>query len=53
MAKIWRNRIIAGTQQFENCPETYRMDVLILLRRDVKNGVITAEKFFELTLEIY
>lgn len=53
MPKIWRNRIIAGTQQFENCPEIYKTDVLILLRRDVENGLITTERFFELTLEVY
>jgi len=49
MAKIWRNRLIAGTQQFENCPARYRNDVIALLREDVENGVITAERFSEIT----
>jgi hypothetical protein len=53
MAKIWRNRIIAGTQNFTDCPDRFKDDVLSLLRSDVSNGVITAEKFEELTGETY
>lgn len=49
MAKIWRNRIEAGTQEFVNCPVRYRNDVLSLMREDVEAGVITAEEFKELT----
>lgn len=49
MAKIWRNRLIAGTQKFEDCPEKYKDDVVVLLREDVQNGVITAERFTEIT----
>lgn len=53
MAKIWRNRIIAGDQLFENCPARYKPQVLTLLREDVVNGVITAEQFEELTGQPY
>lgn len=53
MAKIWRNRIIAGTQVFANCPARYKDAVLELLRADVEKGIITAEKFTELTGETY
>ena len=49
MVKIWRNRIIAGDQLFENCPARYKDQVLMLLRQDVANGTITAERFEELT----
>jgi len=49
MAKIWRNRLIAGTQVFEDCPAKYREAVVALLREDVANGVITATRFKEIT----
>lgn len=49
MAKVWKNRIEAGTQKFDNCPQRYREDVLTLMRQDVEDGVITAEQFKELT----
>jgi len=53
MAKIWRNRIIAGTQLYENCPDRYKDAVKALLRQDVENGVITAEQYKEITGEDY
>lgn len=51
MAKIWRNRLIAGTQVFEDCPEKYRADVIELLKEEVRNGNpdCTAERFEEIT----
>lgn len=49
MAKIWRNRIEAGDQQFSHCPARYKDAVLALMRQDVVDGVITAERFEELT----
>ena len=49
MAKVWKNRIKAGTQEFDNCPQRYHEDVLTLMRQDVEDGVITAEQFKELT----
>lgn len=53
MAKIWRNRIIAGTQTFASCPDRYKADVRTLLRADVESGAITAEVFETLTGETY
>lgn len=49
MAKIWRNRIEAGTQEFAKCPEKYKDDVLALMREDVETGKITKEQFEEFT----
>ena len=48
MAKIWRNRIEAGTQLFSNCPAKYKNDVLELMQQDVENGIITEDEFNEL-----
>lgn len=45
MAKIWRNRIEGGTQQYSECPELYKNDVLRLMEQDVIDGVITQEQF--------
>ena len=53
MAKIWRNRIIAETQSFSDCPERYQDDVKALLRADVENGVITPEQYEQFTGEVY
>lgn len=53
MAKIWRNRIIAGDKTYDECPQRYKAQVLALLRQDVENGVITAEQFEEITHEPY
>ena len=53
MAKIWRNRIEAGTQFFSACPEKYKKDVLKLLQEDVKNNVITPERYKEISGEDY
>ena len=59
MAKIWRNRIIARTQKYEDCPARYKNAVLDLLKKDVVNetvtpfGKMTPEMFYELTGEEY
>ena len=53
MAKIWRNRIEAGDQLFENCPARYQNQVLALMRQDVVDGIISVEQFEELTGEPY
>lgn len=53
VAKIWRNRLEAGTQKWEDCPDKYKPKVNILLREDVENGVITAERYEEITGEPY
>lgn len=53
MAKIWRNRIEAGDQLFSHCPERYRTQVLALMRQDVADGIISAERFEDLTGQPY
>lgn len=49
MAKIWRNRIEAGDKTFADCPTRYQKDVLALMKQDVVDGIITPERFEELT----
>ena len=41
MAKIWRNRIEAGTQRLDHCPMKYRSDVIGLIQLDLENGNYT------------
>ena len=53
MARIWANRLEAGTQQWENCPERYKASVKELLKSDVVNGVITADEYKNITGEPY
>ena len=53
MCKVWRNRIEAGDQLFENCPTRYKAGVLTLMRQDVVDGIITAEQFEALTGQPY
>ncbi len=53
MAKIWRNRIIAGTRTYAEVPLTWKNQVKALLRMDVHNGVITREQYEEYVGEPY
>ena len=67
MAKIWRNRIEAGTQMLSHCPMKYRADVITLIQIDlvsgeyteaqlkqlVEAGMMTAEEYEEITGEPY
>ncbi len=53
MAKIWRNRIIAGDKQYKKCPAVYRPAVKALLKKDVEDGVITEQEFEKTTGEVY
>lgn len=53
MAKIWRNRLVAGTQVWADCPERYRIAVKALLKGDVESGRITAERYEEIVGEEY
>ena len=67
MAKIWRNRIEAGTQMLSHCPAKYREMVIELIRSDlesgsfsegqlrqlVQSGMMTAEEYKEITGEDY
>ena len=53
MAKIWRNRIIAGTRTFDEVPSTWKNAVKELLKEDVEDGVLTEEEYEEIVGEAY
>ena len=48
MAKIWRNRIEAGTQRLDHCPQKYRNDVIRLIQEDLESGAYTKEQLAQL-----
>lgn len=48
MAKIWRNRIEAGTQMLSHCPFKYRADVISLIQEDLENGSYTTAQLRQL-----
>ena len=48
MAKIWRNRIEAGTQRLDHCPDKYRADVIALIQADLESGAYTREQLHHL-----
>lgn len=45
MAKIWANRIIAGTKTWSEVPKSRQDDVRAELERRLENGEITEEQF--------
>lgn len=53
MAKIWHNRILAGTRTFEEVPQTWKAQVKVLFKADVVSGLITAEEYEEFVGEPY
>lgn len=54
MARIWANRLEAGTKTWAECVKAGRADaVRTVLREDVVAGVITAERYQEITGEPY
>lgn len=53
MNKIWANRLIAGTKQWEDVPATRKSGVLSELKDRVADGEITAEKFEAITGEVW
>lgn len=53
MAKIWRNRIIAGDKLYSDCPSIYKKAVKELLKADVAEGTITKEQYKDFTGEDY
>lgn len=53
MAKIWRNRLIAGDQKFEDCPKWCKAKVIELLKADVDAGTISKKRYKEITGENY
>ena len=55
MARIWANRLEAGTQLWENCPAHRREAVKKIMQDDIKTGRggMTAERYEEITGEPY
>lgn len=53
MAKIWANRLIAGTQVWESVPAFRKNAVKAELKKRVKNGIIDAEQYESITGEPY
>ena len=49
MARIWANRIEAGTFTLDQCPAYRHKAVKEVLRQDVADGRITAERYKEIT----
>ena len=49
MNRIWANRLEAGTKSWEDCPASRKVAVDVILREDVKNGKISAERYTEIT----
>lgn len=53
MNKIWANRLVAGTKNWDDVPDSRKEAVLEELRSRVESGKITAEDFTEITGEVY
>ena len=49
MNRIWANRLEAGTKTWAECPQSRKAAVEQILREDVEDGKITAERFEEIT----
>ena len=49
MNKIWANRLISGTQVWEDVPEKRKEGVLAELQARVASGEITQERLDEIT----
>lgn len=49
MNRIWANRLEAGTQIWADVPESRKSAVDAILKQDVADGIITAERYKEIT----
>ena len=49
MNRIWATRLEAGTQIWADVPESRKSAVDAILRQDVADGIITAERYKEIT----
>ena len=49
MNRIWANRLEAGTKTWAECPIGRKYAVDAILREDVENGKISAERYTEIT----
>ena len=53
MNRIWANRLEAGTKSWEDCPANRKNAVDAILKEDVENGKISAERYTEITGNVY
>jgi hypothetical protein len=53
MVEIWANRLSAGTKTWDEVPSKRKTAVLAELKRRVIIGEITAERYEEITGEVY
>lgn len=53
MARIWANRLEDGTKAWAEVPTSRKGTVREVLRDDVASGVISAERYEEITGEPY
>ena len=53
MNRIWANRLEAGTKTWAECPQSRKSAVDEILRADVAAGVISAERYTEITGAAY
>jgi len=53
MNRIWANRLEAGTKTWAEVPASRKAAVDAILRQDVEDGRITAERYTEITGKTY
>lgn len=53
MAKIWANRLVAGTKTWAEVPAIRKVAVKAELAKRVESGAITAQQYTEITGEEY
>lgn len=51
MARIWARSLERGTQKWEDCPTRYKEQTRSVLKQDVEDGVISKDKYTEITGE--
>ena len=53
MNEIWANRLVAGTKAWAEVPSTRKSAVKGVLQNRVASGAVTAERYEEITEEVY
>lgn len=53
MAQVYVNLLYAGKRTWNHVPDTLKREVKSILRADVARGVITPERYEEITGEPY
>lgn len=51
MARIWARGLERGTQKYADCPVRYKEQTKAILKQDVEDNVISADKYKEITGE--